>query len=225
MKTISVTEIIDFKRKSAKSKQTFAMNVKLGMDEKKSDNGGNYWSSSTSAINKSFKLNNIQPVKDKQKELITLYRTADNLRNKNNYERNIEILNTFEDLDSERWRPKAELTFKIKNKEYSILALKGIKVKVNPSHIFTFNMNGKENIGAIWFIAKKGGLRKEELGIYTDILYKYLDTNYAKEYSLNDTYCRAVDLVTGSDVTYQQLKDREIPKILNKTIDELRILM
>ncbi len=225
MKIISVTDIVDFRRKSSKSKQTFALNVKFGTDEDNTDGGGNYWIRSISAINKSYKLNDIQPVIDKRRELINLSQTADSLRKRTNCEDNIEILNTFEDMDFENLRPNSELTFKSKKKEHSLLVLKGVKVKMNPSHIFTFNMNKEENIGAIWFIAKKNGFSMPELGIYSDMLYKYLSARFGRAYPINTQYCIAVDLFHGSSVNYQQLTDRKIRKLLDQTIDELRGLM
>ncbi|WP_418894059.1 hypothetical protein [Limibacterium fermenti] len=222
MKTITVNEIIEFKRKSERSKQTFALKVKLGTDESKLPIKGYYWSSSTSAINKSFKSNNLLPVKDKKEQLRRLYQTEDNLRKKNTYEKNIKVLDTFEDLDHEKWRPTPNLIFKkMSNKNLLVLNIKELDVKVAPSHIYTYDFDEKEYIGAIWFIAKKTGFKKIELGMFADTLYNYLNKYYSREYLINPQYCIAVDLVNGADVNYQELKDGEIPRSLNSTLAEL----
>ena len=90
-----------------------------------------------------------------------------------------------------------------------------------PSHIYTYDFDEKEYIGAIWFIAKKTGFKKIELGMFADTLYNYLNKYYSREYLINPQYCIAVDLVNGADVNYQELKDGEIPRSLNSTLAEL----
>jgi len=52
-------------------------------------------------------------------------------------------------------------------------------------HVFAFGKDNAPEIGAIWFIAKLGGYPKEELGMFADVLYRYLKSNFGKEYDIN----------------------------------------
>jgi len=224
MKKISIKDVVEFRNKSAKSKQNFAIDVKLGKNKVKTEGGGNYWVSCISAVSNSYKLNNMQPLLDKRDELVEKYEKTDYRKTKMMYKRNIDILYNCEKFDFDKWRPSKKINIIRKFKDYSILTIKGLQIQVNPNHIFTFEKNDVEEIGAIWFIAKLNGFRKEELGMFADVLYEYLNIHYSEKYTVNPKYCITVDTFNSFDINYLQLEKGEIPRILNSTIDEINEL-
>lgn len=225
MKKISIKDVIDFRRKSPKSKQSFALNLKLSKEKVKTEDGGNYWISTTSAVSESYKISDIQPIIDKKDILAEKHEETDYRLTKLMYKRNIEILDTCEKFDFNKWKPSKEIKFLRKHKDYSILTINELDIQVTPNHIFSFKKDHIENIGAIWFIAKLDGLKKEELGMFADILYRYLHLYYSEKYTISPQYCIAVDLVNGFDINYLQLKKGKIEKILDSTINEIRKLI
>lgn len=90
--------------------------------------------------------------------------------------------------------------------------------------MFTFSNNGFEEIGAVWFVIKKDGFNKSELGMFNDIMYRYLMMNYSDKFKINPKYCIAVDLVNCQEVNYYQLLNGDISFLLDNTIDEVKKL-
>ncbi len=140
------------------------------------------------------------------------------------YERNISILRNYEDFNFKVWMPINELKFMKKAKKNYLLTIKGFLIQVAPQHVFTFQQNDVNEVGAIWFIAKLKGFKEDELGMFTDILYRYLTANF-KDYTVNSKYCIAVDVFSSKYVNYFQLESREIPKILDSTLNAIKALM
>jgi hypothetical protein len=225
MKKIPIKRIIEFRRKSDKAKKNFATNLSKDREKSNGDGGGDYWISCLSAISNSFKFNDLKLVSNKKDELEGKYEKTENKRTKTMYGRNIDILYNYEDFDLKKWKPIKDVSNVKKNKEDLILNIKGLQIQADPHHVFTFKKKDKEEIGAIWFIAKLGGYRKEELGMFTDILYRYLNTHFSREYGLNPKYCIAVDVFNNFDLSYSQLENGEAPLVLNSTLDEIKKLM
>jgi hypothetical protein len=225
MKKLSIKSIIEFSRKSDKSKMNFATAVKIDKAKVDTEGGGDYWISCLSAISNSFKTNNLESIIDKRCELEEKYGETEFKKTKTMYKRNIDILYNYEDFDLKKWKPSKKIKLLKKHKDDSILTIKGLQVQVIPHHVFTFQKNDVEEIGAIWFIAKLDGYRKDELGMFADILYRYLRTHFSKDYILNSKYCIAVDVFNNFEVSYSQLEKREMPLTLNSTLDEIKKLL
>ncbi len=225
MRKISVKDLVDFRRKSERSKNTFAKNLKVEKEKIKTDGGGDYWVISLSAISNSFRNNTLEPIAEKLIELNVKNGKKVIKQTKDMYLRNASILANYENFDLKRWRPSKELIFQRKHKQDSVLSVKGLPIQVTPHHIFSFEKNGKVEIGAIWFIAKLNGFKKEELGMFTDILYRYLKSHYSKTHTLNPRYCIAVDVVNKLEVNYAQIKKKEVPAFLNVTLQDLKNLI
>ncbi len=225
MKKISINELVDFSKKSSRSKQTFIKNLILGKEKANTGSGGDYWISCISAVKKCYKWNNFQPSADKREELAKKSEETNYTRTLEMYKRNIDILLTFEKSDLEKWRPSKKIEYiqKLPKKD-SILRIKELEIKVNPNYIFKFKKDETKVIGAIWFIAKIDGFKKEELGMFADALYRYLEFYYSEKYVIDPKYCIAVDLVNGSDINYSQVTKSETPKILDSILDEIRDL-
>lgn len=221
MKTLSIKNIIEFRAKSDRGKKSFAININLDKEKVNAD-GGDYWVSCSSAISSSYKSNDLQPIIDRRAELVEKSKATEYPRTKTMYKRNIAILDKYENFDFKKWRPSKTMIFLKRRKGDSILTIKGFKVLAVPHHVFTFQKDGVEEIGAIWFIAKLDGFKKEDLAMFSDILYRYLAKRLSKDQILNARYCIAVDVYNNSAINYSQLEKDEVPKILNATLDDIK---
>lgn len=225
MQNITIKKLIEFTRKSDKSKKTIAASLKLDKIKTDSESGGDYWISCLSAISNSFKSNDLKPIIIKIRELEEKYEETDYKQTKTMYQRNVEILYKYEDFDLNTWRPNAKLNFIKKNKDNSVLLIKDIPVIASPNHVFTFKKDGIEKIGAIWFIAQLNGFSKHELAMFTEILYNYLKVNFSKNYNINTESCIAVDIFNNTLVNFSQIEKGEVRAILKPTIDQLKNLL
>jgi hypothetical protein len=225
MKKLSVKDLIAFRKKSDRAKQNFAVNMRKEKPEVQTDGGGDYWITCLSAISNSYKLKNVQAVVNKRKELEDKIEIADNTKTKNMYRRNIKILNNYENFDFTTLTPSSDSNFLRKKKDNYILIINGIPIQVKPHHIFSFDNNGVQEVGAIWFIAKLNGFKNEELGMFTNILYKYLMKHFSDQYLINYKYCIAVDVFNNEEVNYLQLENGEIPKLLDSTLNAIKALI
>lgn len=225
MKKLSIKNLVDFRGKSDRSKKNFVENIKFPKIEVPSEGGGDYWITSVSAVNNSYRSNDIEIVNEKIEELREKTRNTNQNIAKNMYQRNVAILQKYKSLDIKKLRPPEKVEFLKKSTANSVLTIKGLQIQTKPNHVFMYNKDGDENIGAIWFIAKLKGYRIEEVGLATELLYRYIKSNYSKKYQLNSKYCLALDVVNGNAVNYFQIENGDIPAILIPTIDDINRLM
>jgi len=230
MKKLSVQDIIDFRQKSDKSKKKFAtdlkkIKVKENAEDDKEEGGGNYWISGLSALRNAYKLNDVQTVKDKINELEEKFHKTELKRTKDMYQRNIDILYNYENFNFKTLQPIEKIEILRKEKSGTILTINDLKVQSTPDHVFTFKKGDVKHIGAISFIAKQGGLRKDELGIYAEMLHKYLNDNFSNDHIVDPNYCLAIDVISKNEIKYAQIQKGEIVGILIPIIDEIKQLM
>lgn len=225
MRSLTIKNLIEFRGKSARSKKNFVTNLMVDKVKLASEGGGDYWISCLSAISNSYKLNDLEAIKDKIDELKAKMNKTDSTRIKTMYSRNIEILSTYQDFDLKKWRATKKVVFQKKHKENSVLIIRGLQIQITPHHVFTILGNDKKEVGAIWFIAKLNGFRIEELAMFSDLLYRYLKLHFSQQNVLNPKYCIAVDVFKKCQVDYLQIERKEIPSIVNSTLNEIRKLM
>jgi hypothetical protein len=225
MRTLSIKSLIEFRGKGETGKRNFAAALRLNEPMAVESGGGNYWISSLSAISQSFRTKDLQPIVDRMSDLEDRHEDAIRDQTRTMYNRNIDILYKYEDLDLNRWRPARQLSFLRKDRVNSVLTIRGLPVLAAPHHVYTFGRNEPKEIGGIWFVAKLDGLSKVELGMFTDVLYRYMKMNYSGEHTLSKKYCIAVDVVNNYDLSYAQLEKGEAPSILNATLDEVKSFM
>lgn len=225
MKKLSVKDLIEFRRKSDRGKKTFVESIKSKVLEAPAEGGGDYWITSLSAVYNSFKQDDIKIVDKKIDELYRKLSDSQHSITKSMYNRNISILERYKKMDRNTLRPNEKLSFLKKSTSDSLLTIKGIQVKSSPSHIYTFKTKTEEKVGAIWFVAKVNGYRIEEVGMFCDMLNRFLVHNYSKRYQLDPKYCIAVDTLSGHRVEYSQIEDGNISPMLTSTLDELSKLM
>jgi len=114
------------------------------------------------------------------------------------------------------------LCFLKQPKAYSILTINGFPIEAKPCFIYSFSINGSEEIGGIWFVAQLNGFKKSELGMFADINYRYLVKHFSNNFYVNPKYCIAVDLFNGQDVNYKEIENGEIPTLIESTIEDIK---
>jgi len=224
MKKLTIKKIIEFRGKTDKAKKKFATDLKANKAEPKPKSGGDYWQIAVSAIAKAYKQKDLQIITDKIKEFEEKMPGVKHPATRIQYKANIELLNKYENFDFKKWTPNQKIRTEKNHK--TVLTTRDLLVESAPQHVYSFGKKDDQNeIGGIWFIAKKDGYKIEEMGMFADILSRYLKSQYGKDYTLNPRYCIAVDLVGNYNVNYSQLQSGEVSPLLNKTIDEIKKLM
>lgn len=224
MKPISIKELVDFKRKSERSKKTFITNLKKDDGNSGPESEMDYWSSGVSAISNSFKGNTLQPLFDRKGELIRKYESALYKSSKIMYIRNIEIIDTYSEMNSKQWKPDKNVAFEAVSKSNFVMNVEGIDIKMRPSVIFTFSLGGINQVGGVWFVSQKEGFEKNELCMFCDVLFRYLKINYSEKYEINNSYCTAVDVLKGYYINYHELMKDTVGSSLKSTIYEMKSL-
>lgn len=225
MKKLSVKKLIEFRKKSDRAKKTFVANFKSNKVITPTEGGGDYWVSSLSAISNSYRQDSMSFVDEKITELKEKISNTKLTNTKNMYLRNIEILQNYQKMNLKKMRPLQIPSFLKKSTGNTILTIKGLEVETQPNHIYLFGNKGEEKVGAIWFTAKVNGYRIEEVGMFCDMLYRFLKHNYSKKYEITSKYCIAVDVFGGQTVDYSKIEDGSLQPVLNQTLDEINKLM
>jgi len=221
MKKISINNIIKFRKRSDKTRKSFLSSLDKESTTKTNDTGGNYWVRSLSAMSKSFKFNNTEPIKEKIAEILELFTPNLTKQTKDMYQRNLNILYNYEDFEFSNWIPEnSEIISKYKKK--SIIYIDTIPVQITPSQIYSFTKNNQKYIGAIWFVAKLDGYKKEELGMFAEALFIYLNNNFDTTYEISLKNCLVVDVIEQQEINYKMLVDKKIPAVLNTTLDLIK---
>jgi len=217
MQKITIKELVDFRRKSSDNgRKNFAYKlknreVKEKIDGDESSGGGDYWVTSTSCIYNVFKYNKNEFYDLKINELTTKFEAAEDKRIKSMYQRNIDILSNFKDFHIEAIRPSKILKFETVQKVHTVLHIDEFPLYINPSLLFSHERNGKNELGAIWLVPQLYGFKKAELGMFCEILYKFLLKNYSDNYQISDDFCFAIDTFSAQKVVYQELKNGDVP--------------
>ncbi|MFA5850955.1 MAG: hypothetical protein WC833_13875 [Bacteroidales bacterium] len=185
MEKIRIKELVKFRRKSERSRITLASNLKSDNKLDTIDSsGGDYWISCLSAIVNVFKYDNVELLDEKIDLLNDKIRATGDKRIKDQFQRNADVLYSFKDFDFEEIKPNVKLTYQKKPISKSILEIKGLPIQAKPDLVFTFSINSRKEIGAVWFIAQLDGFEKGELGMFVDVLYRYLIKHFSKDFLL-----------------------------------------
>lgn len=218
MQNLTAKKIIDFRRLPNSRKQTFVNNLRKPIT--KSDSGGDYWISCISAISSASKANDSSLIREKMEFLAERQKKTTYKRTKGMYQRNIDILSSFQEYDFSKLKPKRVTEFSTKPNVKSILTIKALSVQIFPNHIFSYKNNQTDEVGGVWFVAQLGGFTNEELQIFSELLYKYLSLNYSKKHTINSKFCTVVDVYTLQELKHSKLNGAE--SILSSTIADLK---
>jgi hypothetical protein len=225
MKKLSVKQLIEFRGKSDRAKKTFVERIKSNKIEPPADGGGDYWITSYSAVCNSYRQDNLDLIDQKIDELKEKLTGTKHTISKIMYQRNIVNLQKYKGMDIKKLRPSGKVSFLKKSSGNGLLTIKGLEVLAKPSHIFSFGKTNEEKVGAIWFTAKKDGYRIEQIGMFCEMLYRFLKHNYSNKYELTPRFCIAVDILSGHNVNYSQIENGALSPILLGTLDDINKYM
>ena len=228
MQKITIKELVNFRRKSDKTKRTFAYKLKFRKPKEKteidSDGGGDYWITSTSCIYNVFKYNKKEFYDSKIDELHSKYEISEDKRIKSMYQRNIDILISFKDFELADLKPSHSIKFEKVAKAYKILTVKDFPLFVNPSLLFSYEKNGKIELGALWLIPQLEGFSKVELGMFCEVLYRFLIKNFSADYQVSQDYCIVIDTFNAQKLTYKELIKGNTPFLIDIILNEIKEL-
>lgn len=220
---IPINKLVEFRKLSERRQSTFVSNLKIPKKPKIEDeesNGGNYWQRSLSGLSTAFKQNDNDIIKERIDSLLTVYEKNDNSKVRKMYERNLHILQKYEEFDLSTWMSSS--SFKFLSKTKTPLTIKEIPIRVVPQHIFTYGEKSKKSIGGVFFVASVKVYKYDDLGIFSEAIFRYLTDQYSEGYYIDPNYCFTVDASTMYTVNYQQVLDGKIPSLLQTTVDTLK---
>ena len=220
MQNLTGQKLVNFKRLPQGRKQTYANNLKKPVD--KTESGGDYWISSVSALANACKNNDVKIISTKIDFLLSQVKATANKRTKDMYQRNIDILTGYKEYDFRKLKPKKSTGFETRSNTKYILTLKGFSVQVFPSHVYTYRNEETDEVGGVWFVAKLGGFKNDELDIFSELLYKYLLANYSKKHTINPSFCSAIDVVNRKESRYSKIIDNNSQSVLDMTLTDLK---
>nr|WP_121272493.1 hypothetical protein [Pedobacter schmidteae] len=227
MEKISISNIVEFRRKKSAASKAALINKLKNPKPKIEDNeeGGNYWIHSLSTIGNTFKEDSNELILAKIDILLDKQETAKNSQTKSMFQKNIDILQRFEEYDFSQLRPQAKITYLKRPKHKSILIIEDLPIQVLPHHVFMFEEDGVKKVGACWFVAKIKEYTIDELAIFTDALYQYLYSNYGEEYHLSYNFCVVADAMNLNTISYSEIKAGHVPALLNSTVAFMKTLL
>lgn len=225
MENVSISKLVEFRRKTERSKRTFAEKLyQLEVANKSDDGGGDYWVRSLSAINKAYLNNNNQFIHDKIEDITDDLQNTTVNKTKTMYERNLQILHNFEEIDFIDLIPVAEFEFLEKQAKKANFDVNEFPIKIKFNQLYSFNENDTKFLGGILFVAKLGGYTKDELGIFAEAFFRYLKQKYSNGYEISKNNVKVIDVFTMNEVTFDMLENGEVPKFLESTIDAIKNL-
>lgn len=186
MEKVTIKDLVDFKRKSDRAKKSFAFKIETRKAKPKDDgSGGNWWSPSLSAIGNTFKTGDTTFLNDKTDDLHNRYNSVDSKLTKLQYIHNIEVLQSMLEYNFEEIRPEQEF-FSVKSiYEQKIIEISGFPVQAWPTSVFSFRENDEIYIGSVWFVTNKDPFKDSELGMYAEMLYRFLSKWYSPKFKVN----------------------------------------
>lgn len=229
MQKIKVKELVEFRRKSTeKGKKNFAQKLKTRVPKEKKesddDGGGDYWVTSTSCIYQVIKQDNIDLIDDKIINLSDRLSANDDKRSKLMHQRNIDLLVAFKDFNYKELLPPKDAQWEKNPKGKTTIILKQFPIAVTPQIVFSFEKKSKKEVGAIWLIPQIDGFKKTELGMFCEMLYRFLNENFAEHFQISPEYCIAVDTYNGQKITYSELVSGDVSHLIETTLEEINNL-
>ncbi len=220
MEKISIKQLLEFKNKSVKSRKTLLSNLEKPKSTVKGS-GGNYWVRSISALSKSIKTNENRFITQKIEEILEKQKQTDVHKTIVMYERNVNILTSFENVDLSKFKPKEELNIESILKANSIIKEKGLPIQVIPNVLFTYKKGDANFVGGILLVAKIQKFTRTELYLQCELLYRYLQRNYSLKYKIEDRFCLIIDMLETKSINREEYDEAEISKVLDEILEEI----
>ena len=225
MKKLRILDLVEFNRKSDRSKLTHVTNFqkeKNDSEKEKNESGGDYWVSCNSAIVKYFKSEDEKILRTKIDQLLKMIENSPRKQTKDRFQANIEIIQNFSSFNIKEIKPYQEISILKKEEKYPKIKIENLTIEVKPDVIFSFNEN---KIGSVWFLTKKGGFNSNELAMFSDILFRYINKTYSNKYEIIFDNLIVVDVFNSSYLTYNQVNEGEIKSPLIDVIKDFKNLM
>lgn len=225
MKKLRILDLVEFNRKSDRSKLTHVTNFqkkKNDSEKEKNERGGDYWVSCNSAIVKYFKSEDEKILRTKIDQLLKMIENSPRKQTKDRFQANIEIIQNFNSFNIKEIKPYQEISILKKEEKYPKIKIENLTIEVKPDVIFSFNEN---KIGSVWFLTKKGGFNSNELAMFSDILFRYINKTYSNKYEIIFDNLIVVDVFNSSYLTYNQVNEGEIKSPLIDVIKDFKNLM
>ena len=225
MKKLRILDLVEFNRKSDRSKLTHVTNFqkeKNDSEKEKNESGGDYWVSCNSAIVKYFKSEDEKILRTKIDQLLKMIENSPRKQTKDRFQANIEIIQNFSSFNIKEIKPYQEISILKKEEKYPKIKIENLTIEVKPDVIFSFNEN---KIGSVWFLTKKGGFNSNELAMFSDILFRYINKTYSNKFEIIFDNLIVVDVFNSSYLTYNQVNEGEIKSPLIDVIKDFKNLM
>lgn len=228
MEKITVKELIEFRETTkGKSRNAFAQKLKMRLPkvkpvEKKQKEGGHHFGISNAAIQNTFKYAEDLWYDSQIAKYNMKIESTEREQTKTMYQRNINIMTSFKEFPLLSLRPLDIEKFETVHTDQKIITLKDLPIYINPTLVFRFPRNGKNEIGALLLAPRLHGYKKPELGLFCEVLREFLQFNYASQYQIADDYCIAIDTFNAQSVIYTELIAGSVSRMLSTTLDELK---
>lgn len=229
IENIKAKELIDFHRKAeGKNKRKFAQKLKTRekkVIEKKegSNSGGDYRISSRSCILNVFKAGDYGVYDDKVEELEGKLSDCKHKNTRVNLERNIQMLDKFREFDLSELKPNVQVKYNIPiKKDIKEFVFKDLTIYLNPSTLYSYEKGDVDCIGALWLVSSKDGFKKSELGVFCELLYRFIVKEYGDKYHFEKEYCCVVDICNAYFISYSDIENKEVPALLEGIIDRIK---
>lgn len=223
MRKISVKELVDFRRGTDRQKSTFAKKIDSIKPKTNDDSaGGDYWIRSLSALREAYRENDKSYLNNKIDRISADWKSDTIDRTKSMYKRNIEVLRSFLDFDFGELRPSFSITLLGRVKKRDVLTYKGLPIEIPVHEIYSFrNADNNSCIGAVLFVAKLNGYTLNELGIFAQAVYNFMNKNFSDKYQISSSDIKIVDAITTKVVSHQMLISEELPPLYASTLEEI----
>ncbi|KJS07124.1 MAG: hypothetical protein VR77_02170 [Flavobacteriales bacterium BRH_c54] len=218
---LTLKKLVEFRRLSERRKNTFTNNLKK-TKEPNIGEARDYWNRSLSGISTAFKNNDNSIIKERLDGLLDDYTSTSVNKTKIMYKRNIDILEKYIDFDFSNWWSIPIKQLLSKPDHMSIIDMNGIPLQIKPHHIFTYENNGSECVGGIWFITWLEGFKKGDMGIYSEALFRYLSKHYSKDYTIDPSGCITIDVSNMQVVGYEEILNGKIPSLIDTAINDIK---
>lgn len=225
---IKIKEIVDFKGYGQRKKKNFITKLKLPVaviEVKEKSDARDYWVRSISAIIASCKANNNEKIVQKITDIERDKNGTTNRRTIQQYDNNLKILSTFRDFNFRDLFPENYKILEKGLKKGEIIIQNDFEIKVQISLPFTFEIGEVTKVGAIWFVAIKNGYKRSQLGIFAELAFNFLSSNYSESYEVCPENILIVDAYSTRSVSYSMLQSGEIPSELQSTLSEIQTLL
>ncbi len=226
MEKITVKELVEFRRRSDKARINFAQRLKNRElkeieAELEPEGGGDYWIISNSCIYNVIKQDKAELFDDKIDEVKEKLAKTTDRRTQAMYQRNIDILANFSEFEWFELKPKTKVDYLKVPKPSKIILISGLPIYINPQLIFSFELEGKKHVGAIWLVPQLYGFSLDELSIFSAALYLFLKKNFSAEHQISPQHSIAVDTYNVQASDYMSVVEKKMHNLLTSTVEEI----